>query len=54
VPLPYLNGRIAMPKVGGKHFSYSKAGKQAAKRYAAKTGQKLAKAKPQRKTSRKK
>ena len=28
-----------MPKVGGKHFSYSKAGKKKAKRYAKKTGQ---------------
>jgi hypothetical protein len=27
-----------MPKVGGKHFSYSKAGKQAAKAYAKRTG----------------
>ena len=27
-----------MPKVGGKHFSYSKKGKTAAKRYAKKTG----------------
>ena len=28
-----------MPKVGDKHFSYSKAGKKKAKRYAKKTGQ---------------
>ncbi|ANS03126.1 hypothetical protein [uncultured Mediterranean phage uvDeep-CGR2-AD10-C281] len=30
-----------MPKVGRKHFSYSKAGKKAAKRYAKKTGKKV-------------
>jgi len=30
-----------MPKVGKKHFSYSKAGKKAAKRYAKKTGKKV-------------
>ncbi len=34
-----------MPKVGGKHFAYSKAGKKAAKRYAKKTGKKVTKAK---------
>lgn len=30
-----------MPKVGGKHFSYSKAGKKAAKAYAKKSGLKM-------------
>jgi|TARA_R110000765_G_scaffold422820_1_gene530938 hypothetical protein len=30
-----------MPSVGRKHFSYSKAGKKAAKRYAKKTGKKV-------------
>ena len=30
-----------MPRVGKKHFSYSKAGKKAAKRYAKKTGKKV-------------
>jgi hypothetical protein len=30
-----------MPKVGNKHFSYSKKGKQAAKSYAKKTGKPL-------------
>ena len=30
-----------MPKVGRKHFSYSAAGKKAAKRYAKKTGKKV-------------
>lgn len=30
-----------MPKVGGKHFSYSKKGRAAAKRYATKTGKKV-------------
>ena len=30
-----------MPKVGKKHFSYSLAGKKAAKRYAKKTGKKV-------------
>ena len=42
-----------MPKVGGKHFSYSKAGRKAAKQYAAKTGQKMSKTKPKRKKRRK-
>ena len=28
-----------MPRVGSKHFSYTKKGKKAAKRYAKKTGQ---------------
>jgi|TARA_R100001594_G_scaffold138311_1_gene181875 hypothetical protein len=30
-----------MPRVGKKHFSYSKKGKAAAKRYAKKTGKKV-------------
>lgn len=30
-----------MPRVGGKHFSYSKKGRAAAKRYAKKTGKKV-------------
>ena len=30
-----------MPKVGGRHFSYTKAGKKAAKRYAKKIGKKV-------------
>lgn len=34
-----------MPKVGKKKFDYSTKGKKAAKAYAAKTGQKVAKTK---------
>jgi hypothetical protein len=30
-----------MPKVGKKHFSYTKKGKSAAKRYAKKTGKRM-------------
>ena len=30
-----------MPKVGGKHFSYSKKGKAAARSYAKKTGKRV-------------
>lgn len=30
-----------MPKVGGKHFSYSTKGRKAAKSYAKKTGKKV-------------
>ena len=30
-----------MPKVGGRHFAYTAAGKAKAKRYAAKTGKKM-------------
>lgn len=30
-----------MPKVGGKHFSYSKKGKEAAKAFAKKVGKKV-------------
>ena len=32
-----------MPKVGKKKFSYTKKGKQAAKKYAKKTGRKVSK-----------
>ena len=32
-----------MPKVGKKHFSYSKKGKMAAKKYAKKLGKKIKK-----------
>ncbi len=32
-----------MPNVGGKKFSYTKAGKMAAKKYAKKTGKKMKK-----------
>ena len=32
-----------MPNVGGKKFSYTKKGKQAAKKYAKKTGKKMKK-----------
>ena len=32
-----------MPKVGGKNFPYTAAGKAAAKRYADKTGKKMTK-----------
>ena len=34
-----------MPKVGGRHFSYSKKGKAAAKSYAKRTGKKMTKSK---------
>ena len=34
-----------MPKVGGKHFSYSKKGKAAAKAFAKRTGKRLVKSK---------
>tara|TARA_R100000278_G_scaffold109015_1_gene85921 strand:- start:1631 stop:1750 length:120 start_codon:yes stop_codon:yes gene_type:complete len=34
-----------MPKVGGKKFSYTKAGKTAAKKYAKRTGKKMTKTK---------
>mgnify|MGYP003632846878 CR=1 FL=1 len=37
-----------MPKVGKKHFSYSKKGKAAAKAYAKKTGTKMTKKKKRR------
>ena len=35
-----------MPKVGSKHFSYTKKGKAAARAYAKRTGKKLTKASP--------
>ncbi len=38
-----------MPKVGGKHFSYSKKGKAAAKRHAKKTGKKMTNTRKKRK-----
>ena len=34
-----------MPKVGGKKFSYTKAGKAAAKKYAKRTGKRMTKGK---------
>ena len=34
-----------MPKVGGRHFGYSKKGKASAKAYAKRTGKRLVKAK---------
>jgi len=34
-----------MPKVGGKHFGYSKKGKAAAKAYAKRTGKNISKGK---------
>jgi len=34
-----------VPKVGGKHFSYSKKGKAAAKKHAKKTGKKVTRGK---------
>ena len=34
-----------MPKVGGKKFSYTKAGKAAAKKYAKRTGKRMTKSK---------
>ena len=40
-----------MPKVDGKHFSYSKKGKASAKAFAKRTGKRLVKAK--KKTARK-
>ena len=38
-----------MPKVGGRSFGYTKAGKAAAKKYAKKTGKRIIKAKKTRK-----
>ena len=43
-----------MPKVGGKHFSYSKAGKAAAKKQAKKTGKAVTHKKPAKTKARKK
>ena len=37
----YITQEIVMPKVNGRHFSYTKAGKKAAKRYAKKIGKKV-------------
>jgi hypothetical protein len=37
-----------MPKVGGRKFSYTKAGKAAAKKYAKRTGKKMTKSKTKR------
>jgi len=34
-----------MPKVGGKHYSYTKAGMEAAKKEAKRTGKKMTKVK---------
>ena len=34
-----------MPKVGGRKFSYTKKGKAAAKKYAKRTGKRIAKSK---------
>lgn len=34
-----------MPRVGGKHFSYSSKGRKSAKAYAKKTGKKVSKPK---------
>jgi hypothetical protein len=42
-----------MPKVGGKKFSYSKAGQKAAKTHAKKTGQSMTKAKPKSRSGKK-
>jgi hypothetical protein len=38
-----------VPKVGGRHFSYSKAGKKAAASYAKKKGKKVTKRKSKKK-----
>jgi hypothetical protein len=38
-----------MPKVGGKHFSYGKAGMKAAKTYAKATGKVMKKKRPKKK-----
>lgn len=43
--LPLFGERLSMPRVGSKHFKYTKNGKKAAKRYAKKTGQKVRNAK---------
>jgi len=43
-----------MPKVGKKHFSYSKKGKEAAKAYAKKTGKKVTRKKKSKTKRRKK
>ena len=43
-----------MPKVGGKKFSYTKKGKAAAKAYAKITGKTIRKAKPKKRSGKKK
>ncbi len=43
-----------MPKVGGKKFSYTKKGKAAAKAYAKRTGKTIRKAKPKKRSGKKK
>ena len=40
-----------MPKVGGKHFKYSPAGKKAAQAYAKKTGKKVTRKKKKKRGS---
>lgn len=40
-----------MPKVGGKHFAYTKAGKKKAAAHAKKTGKKITRAKPKKRQS---
>ena len=47
------NKEFVMPKVGGKKFSYGKAGQKAAKTYAKKTGQKMTKVKPKSRSGKK-
>ncbi len=39
-----------MPKVGGKHYSYTAAGQAAAKKEAKRTGQKVSYGKPKKKS----
>ena len=43
-----------MPKVGKKHFKYTKAGKKAAKKHAKKTGKKVSYGKRKKSRKRKK
>ena len=43
------NYKINVPRVGGRHFSYSKAGKKAAASYAKKKGKKVTKRKSKKK-----
>jgi len=40
-----------MPKVGGRHFAYTAAGKKAAKRHSKATGQKMTADKKRKKTA---
>lgn len=44
-----FQGRRLMPKVGGKHYSYSAKGQKAAKAAAKRTGQKITSKKPKKK-----